>query len=96
MGATAQTQLVGVTVLQGQLQKAGFDPQLKIGDGDAMYSFVFDHTFQSYNFYGDTGLLGMDPAYLGIAGCITARSRTRRQNQGDAAEDRRCGHHRGL
>ena len=61
MGATAQTQLVGVTVLQGQLQKAGFDPQLKIGDGDAMYSFVFDHTFQSYNFYGDTGLLGMDP-----------------------------------
>ena len=61
LGQNAGPQLLMVTTLQAQLQKVGFAPTLKLADGDSAYAFVDDKSWQAFNFYGDTGLLGLDP-----------------------------------
>jgi len=61
LGQNAGPQLLMVTTIQAQLQKVGFAPTLKLADGDSAYAFVDDKSFQAFNFYGDTGLLGLDP-----------------------------------
>lgn len=52
------TGLTMVAVLQAQLEAGGFKVNVKTGDANGLYQFVFDQTWTAFSIRGNTSILG--------------------------------------
>jgi peptide/nickel transport system substrate-binding protein len=52
------TGLTMATVLQKQLEAAGFKVRIKTGDAEGLYQYVFNKTWQGFSMRGNTSIIG--------------------------------------
>jgi peptide/nickel transport system substrate-binding protein len=61
MQGVYSTGLQMAAVLQKQLEAAGFKVNIKTGDAEGLYSFVFDKTWQAFSMRGNTSIIALYP-----------------------------------